>query len=350
MSSASPALGFASPALALPLCLRVFLPRAAPRTVLLAPPSASASYRVHFAEDFSAELANITNNYALYAVETLVFFGSQMSVESYSFQSGWFVDACFPASSMRRGLDQGSRLRRRDNPAAGSLIAPPSTLGPAASRAIEIGCRDQSGILVNGVLYGPACISNAPCGRAMALVPKPRTCGQMLPERLMLSNRSARAAGGRRCAAYGVERKRAAGGMGGGKKHGGGGKKFVAAALGVAGGAASGDVKGGTASGGEEGLAGVSQVSALHAMLREKEAQISSLRAKLAAVFSLVASSGAAASAPTPDAATLAALTAGTATSAASSLEASIDHSDAPPMGGRGAAKGRGRPRRGGAG
>ena len=59
------------------------------------------SFRLHFAEDFGRQLSNITNNYALYAVETLVFFASQMSVESLSFQSSWFVDACFPAISLR---------------------------------------------------------------------------------------------------------------------------------------------------------------------------------------------------------------------------------------------------------
>ena len=46
------------------------------------------TFRLHFAEDFGAELSRITNNYALYAVETLLFFGSQASVESLSFQSG----------------------------------------------------------------------------------------------------------------------------------------------------------------------------------------------------------------------------------------------------------------------
>ena len=40
------------------------------------------SYRLHFAEDFGPLLANISNNYALYAVETLIFFGSQLYAET----------------------------------------------------------------------------------------------------------------------------------------------------------------------------------------------------------------------------------------------------------------------------
>ena len=45
--------------------------------------------------------ANITNNYALYALETLIFFGSVASVETFSYQTGWFVDACFPANGLK---------------------------------------------------------------------------------------------------------------------------------------------------------------------------------------------------------------------------------------------------------
>lgn len=39
-------------------------------------------FSLHFAEDFAAELANITNNYALYAVETLLLLGSASMVET----------------------------------------------------------------------------------------------------------------------------------------------------------------------------------------------------------------------------------------------------------------------------
>eukprot|EP00965_Chrysotila_dentata_P244001 6205725-Pleurochrysis_carterae.AAC.3 len=58
-------------------------------------------YTLHFAEDYGAELRAISNNYALYAVETLVFFGSVGTVETLGYTASWFKDACFPASQLR---------------------------------------------------------------------------------------------------------------------------------------------------------------------------------------------------------------------------------------------------------
>ena len=178
-----------------------------------------ATFRLHFAEDFPAQLANITNNYALYAVETLLFFGSQASVESLSFQSSWFVDACFPAASMR-GRRGGRLADARQQQLQWPLPPPQEQRQGGAARqpgpggqdtnlsAINMQCRDATGVLVNDVLYGAACVSNAPCGKDMYLAPAPRPCGQpRLPERIMLSDRSAhrvalgRTGAPRRCAA-----------------------------------------------------------------------------------------------------------------------------------------------------
>ena len=173
------------------------------------------TFKLHFAEDFGATLTRlgITNNYALYAVETLLFFGSQASVESLSFQSGWFVDACFPAASMRvggmRGAGANSVWRRAlgmgrwpNASSAPSSAASSAPVAPAApSAAVDLQCRDTSGALINGVLYGPACADNRPCGKGMYLAPAPKPCGQpRLSERLMLTNRTS-ARGARRCAA-----------------------------------------------------------------------------------------------------------------------------------------------------
>eukprot|EP00966_Prymnesium_polylepis_P030874 718301-Prymnesium_polylepis.1 len=44
-----------------------------------------AAYRLHLPEDFAAELAPITNNYALYAVETLVLFGASSVVQTFGY-------------------------------------------------------------------------------------------------------------------------------------------------------------------------------------------------------------------------------------------------------------------------
>ena len=224
-----------------------------------------ASFRLHFAEDFGRELSNITNNYALYAVETLLFFGSQASVESLGFQSGWFVDACFPAYSMR---GSGGMMRRRFNTSMAAR--------GAFAAAVDIQCRDASGILINGVLYGQACANNLPCGKSMHLAPQPHSCGQPpLPERLMLSNRTAeqqqqqRAKGGAtrapRCSSLSFESRRdippprptkraewqAAAEGGGGK--GGGGGKSTASALGRL---AAGLLRGGKGGGGGGGKGG----------------------------------------------------------------------------------------------
>lgn len=151
------------------------------------------TFRLHFAEDFGAQLANITNNYALYAVETLLFFGSQASVESLSFQSGWFVDACVPGASLRSVRRTGGLVRSW---AAVGVNATRMTRAHAQhAGAVDIQCRDSSGVLINQVLYGPACGANLPCGRHMYLAPQPRPCGQpRLAERLMLTNRTGRAA------------------------------------------------------------------------------------------------------------------------------------------------------------
>ena len=134
-------------------------------------------YTLHFAEDYSQELNNVTrgavsNNYALYALETLLFFGSQASVETFSYQTSWFVDACFPAAATRRA------------------IAPAGAAQRGAAGAVRVECRDRGGVRVNGVLYGRACLENAPCGRAQHLVPQPESCG------LQLANQTMRARAG----------------------------------------------------------------------------------------------------------------------------------------------------------
>lgn len=154
------------------------------------------SYRLHFAEDFGPLLANISNNYALYAVETLIFFGSQLYAETLDYTLPWFAEACFPAAS----LHPPKRAR------SSALVWRSGASGPvaraAAAGAIELQCRDESGALFNGVLYGPACVTNAPCEKETHFVPPPRGCRRPpLTEQLMLTNRTAPAmAGGRsRC-------------------------------------------------------------------------------------------------------------------------------------------------------
>ncbi len=115
------------------------------------------------------------------------------SIETYSFQSGWFEDACFPAGSARAKLRRAGKRAALPNSAGADAEAGAGAgaggatnvegvggaTGPAP--AIQIQCRDGSGIQLNGVLYGPACVHNPPCARSMSLVPEPRACANPLP-------------------------------------------------------------------------------------------------------------------------------------------------------------------------
>ncbi|KAL1529702.1 hypothetical protein AB1Y20_000641 [Prymnesium parvum] len=130
-------------------------------------------FKLHFSDDFPAETANITNNYALYAMETLIFFGSVASVETFGYATSWFADACFPAAGLK-----------------GSKSQPSASLAERrGASAVDVQCRDGGGTLVNGVLYGRACTNNPPCGRKMALVPSPISCGRLLPDALLRNER-----------------------------------------------------------------------------------------------------------------------------------------------------------------
>ena len=61
---------------------------------------------------------------------------------------------------------------------------------------MSVQCRDGSSTLINGVLYGRACAENPPCGKRMALVPPPQSCGHRLPDALMLGDPTPAATGG----------------------------------------------------------------------------------------------------------------------------------------------------------
>ena len=99
--------------------------------------------------------------------------GGQASVETFSYQTGWFADACFPAAATRRA------------------IAPAGAAQHGAAGAVRVECRDRGGVRVNGVLYGRACLENAPCGRAQHLVPRPESCGLRLANETMRARASA---------------------------------------------------------------------------------------------------------------------------------------------------------------
>lgn len=118
------------------------------------------AFNLSFAEDFRAgtSLGALPSNYALYAAETLVFFGAASMVETFGSQTSWITHACFPAMGLRGNRDHAKKARRGG--------------GGATSAAVHIDCMDARGVVANGVYYGRACVANPPCGEAMNLIPE----------------------------------------------------------------------------------------------------------------------------------------------------------------------------------
>ncbi|KAL1516055.1 hypothetical protein AB1Y20_002667 [Prymnesium parvum] len=91
--------------LALVAVLRHWLPQGATlyigsteRTQFFQGPLAS-TYRLLFASNFSQLLQPLRNNYALYAVESLIFVGSELYIETFGYTRGNFMRGCFPYQS-----------------------------------------------------------------------------------------------------------------------------------------------------------------------------------------------------------------------------------------------------------
>jgi len=167
------------------------------------PPSYFAALRAHFnlsfAEDFRASaLSSLESNYALYAAETLIFFGAGSMVETFGYSTAWISHACFPASGLLRLDNSGPRARASIRSVTSVSEAQrgllPRPLRNAAGRPVSqhgmrLTCADSRGVVVNGVYYGPACTANPPCGsERMSLIPEKhdgeraakKGCGKML--------------------------------------------------------------------------------------------------------------------------------------------------------------------------
>ena len=206
--------------------------------------SLRSEYALYLPEDFATELSSVTNNYALYAVETLVLFCAASVVQAsppprsplatraprlklassraalpraqtFGYASSWFADACFPAASLRQHAGSPRRQHAAAQPLGrGTALAGGSTYGPTDggalgssggraaaglsrrglqgtrrsrraghSSALDIECVGADSIRVNGVHYGAACAVNPPCG-TMSFIPpegaQPRGCGKLL--------------------------------------------------------------------------------------------------------------------------------------------------------------------------
>lgn len=67
----------------------------------------ATTYRLLFASNFSAQLRPLDNNYAVYAVESLLFVGAELYVETYGYTRGNYMRGCWPyAGKTARGGEQ----------------------------------------------------------------------------------------------------------------------------------------------------------------------------------------------------------------------------------------------------
>lgn len=116
------------------------------------------TFRLAFASDYPAELTNISSNYALYAVESLVFFGAASMVETVDDTWHGLKSACFPASlAVAAGGHEETREATRASRAAAETRP--------GSGGLRLRCASPDGVLASGVFYGRACLDNPPCGR-----------------------------------------------------------------------------------------------------------------------------------------------------------------------------------------
>ena len=103
----------------------------------------ASTYPLVFASNFSALLTSLTNNYARYAVESLVFVGSELYVETYGYTRGNYMRGCFPYH-----VKEHAPPRPKDKAAANGHVD------------------------VFGVAYGRAC--SRACHEELHLIPSPR--------------------------------------------------------------------------------------------------------------------------------------------------------------------------------
>ena len=118
-----------------------------------------SEYRVVTIDDVMPVLRAhaITHPSFVYAVETLVMFGAQAMVETYDYYIKPTREACFPAAA---------------------AIATRQPLALPSSQ-ITISCQAPETAVVNGVLFGPACVRLQKCG-GLQLAPRARPCEAVL--------------------------------------------------------------------------------------------------------------------------------------------------------------------------
>ena len=117
------------------------------------------TYRLLFASNFTSLLAEkVDNNYALYAVESLLFVGAELYVETYGYTRGNYMRGCWPYAA-------------RDVAEAGG-----HSLGDVPPRRLAGGGK-RSGVAARGgetfgVAYRGACKRG--CHEELHLLPPPR--------------------------------------------------------------------------------------------------------------------------------------------------------------------------------
>ena len=122
------------------------------------------TYRLLFASNFSAQLSEkVDNNYAVYAVESLLFVGAELYVETYGYTRGNYMRGCWPYAA--RDVAEGGG----------------ETFGNVSPRRLAGGGKQgggkHSGVAARGgetfgVAYRGACKRG--CHEELHLLPPPR--------------------------------------------------------------------------------------------------------------------------------------------------------------------------------
>ena len=117
------------------------------------------TYRLLFASNFSAQLSEkVDNNYAVYAVESLLFVGAELYVETYGYTRGNYMRGCWPYAA--RDVTAGGGKTFGD--------VPPRRL---AGGGKHVGVAARGGETF-GVAYRGACKRG--CHEELHLLPPPR--------------------------------------------------------------------------------------------------------------------------------------------------------------------------------
>ena len=140
--------------------------------------SIGSHYRLRFAENFAQELHGFTNNYELYAVESLLGFGAAAYIETNGYAQTWFTHGCFLARQRLLAMVPPTdptplRVPLKEYLQSSATEVPDLADDPRITPSACDGILGAAEVTVHGVAYGTACGRNPPCGAEMNLVDSP---------------------------------------------------------------------------------------------------------------------------------------------------------------------------------